>query len=69
MSSRRASSADIHDIIAQVAPDVPALLGDDVPHSTGAILAALADRCSKDDVRRTLMRHAVPTSPEAICGC
>jgi hypothetical protein len=42
-----------------VAPDVLALLDDDVPRAEGAIVTALADRHPKDEVRRTLMRLAV----------
>jgi hypothetical protein len=42
-----------------VTPDILALLGDGVPRSRGTIVAALADRHPKDDVRRTLMRLAV----------
>jgi hypothetical protein len=44
MPSRLSSSADLHAVIAQVAPDV---------------LTLLADRHPKQDVRRTLMRLAV----------
>jgi hypothetical protein len=54
-----ASSADLHATIERVTPDVLALLGDGVPRTRRAILAALADRHPKDDVRRTLMRLAV----------
>jgi hypothetical protein len=57
--AKPASSADLHAVIAQVTPDVLALLGDGVPRTRGTILAALADRHPKDDVRRTLMRLAV----------
>ena len=53
------SSADFNAVIAQVTPDVLALLGDGVPRTRGMILAALADRHAKDDVRRTVMRLAV----------
>ena len=53
------SSADFNAVIARVTPDILALLGDGVPRSRGTILAALADRHAKDDVRRTLMRLAV----------
>jgi hypothetical protein len=42
-----------------VTPDMLALLGDGMPRSRAAIVAALADRHPKDDVRRTLMRLAV----------
>jgi hypothetical protein len=40
-------------------PEVLALLGDGVPRTRSTILAALADRHAKADVRRTLMRLAV----------
>ena len=46
-------------MIARVAPAVLALLGDGVPRSRRAIVATLADRHPKDEVRRTLMRLAV----------
>jgi hypothetical protein len=59
MSSRFTSSADLDAAIARVAPDVLALLADGVPRAKRTILAALADRHPKDDVRRTLMRLAV----------
>jgi hypothetical protein len=50
------SSADFNAVIARVTPDLLALLGDGVPRTRGTILTALADRHSRDDVRRTLMR-------------
>jgi hypothetical protein len=53
------SSAEVNAAIERVVPDVLALLGDGVPRTRGTILAALADRHPKDDVRRTLMRLAV----------
>ena len=53
------SSADFDAVIARVTPDMLALLGDGMPRSRAAIVAALADRHPKDDVRRTLMRLAV----------
>jgi hypothetical protein len=56
MSSRLVSSDDLNAAIAQVAPDVLALLGDGVPRPEAAIVAALAGRHAKDDVRLTLMR-------------
>jgi hypothetical protein len=59
MPPRPASSADLHAVIARITPEVLALLGDGVPRTRGAILAALADQHPKDDVRRTLMRLAV----------
>jgi hypothetical protein len=58
-AAKPASSADLNAVIAHVAPDVLALLGDGVPCTKRAIVAALADRHPKDDVRRTLMRLAV----------
>ena len=57
--TKRWSSADFDAVIAQVTPDVVALLGDGVPRTMGTIITALADRHLKDDVRRTLMRLAV----------
>jgi hypothetical protein len=39
-----------------VAPDVLVLLADGVPRTEAAIVAALADRHPKDDVRLTVMR-------------
>ena len=54
-----ASSEDTDAMIARVAPAVLALLGDGVPRSRRAIVATLADRHPKDEVRRTLMRLAV----------
>ena len=57
---RRASASDdVNAAIARVTPDVLTLLGDGVPRTRGVILAALADRHPKDDVRRTVMRLAV----------
>jgi hypothetical protein len=43
-------------VIERVTPDVLSLLGDGVPRSEAAIVAALAGQHAKDDVRRTLMR-------------
>jgi hypothetical protein len=57
--TRPASSADLNAVIAHVTPDVLALLGDGVSRTRGVILAALADRHPRADVRRTLMRLAV----------
>jgi hypothetical protein len=60
LPSRRASSfEDVQAAIERVTPDVLALLRNGVPRTRGTILAALADRHPKDDVRRTLMRLAV----------
>jgi hypothetical protein len=55
-STKRWSSADLEAVIARVTPDVLALLGDGVPRTEATIIAALADRHSKQDVRRTVMR-------------
>jgi len=54
--AKPASSADLAAVIARVAPDVLALLGDGVPRTEAAIVAALADRHARDDVRLTVMR-------------
>jgi hypothetical protein len=56
---RLPSSADLNAMIERVTPDVLALLGDGVPRTEATIIAALADRHPKDDVRRTLMCLAV----------
>jgi hypothetical protein len=53
------SSANLEATIARVAPAVLALLGDSVPRSRRAIVAALADRHPEDEVVRALMRLAV----------
>ena len=59
MPPRYSSSADIDAMVARVAPAVLELLGDGVPRSRRAIVAVLADRHPKDEVKRTLMRLAV----------
>ena len=59
MPPHYSSSADTEAMVARVAPAVLALLGDGVPRSRRAIVAALADRHPKDEVARTLMRLAV----------
>ena len=53
------SSSDTDAMVARIAPAVLALLGDGVPRSRRAIVAALADRHPRDEVARTLMRLAV----------
>jgi hypothetical protein len=58
-ATKRWSSADFDVVIAQVTPDIVALLGDGAPRSRATIIAALAGRHPKDDVRRTVMRLAV----------
>jgi hypothetical protein len=55
-STKRWSSADLDAAIERVTPDVLALLGDGVPRTEAAIVAALADRHARDDVRLTVMR-------------
>jgi hypothetical protein len=57
--AKRWSSADLDAAIERVTPDVLTLLADGVARSEAAIIAALADRHAKDDVRRTVMRLAV----------
>ena len=54
--TKRWSSADLNTVIERVAPDVLTLL---MPRTEAAIVAALAGRHAKDDVRRTVMRLAV----------
>jgi hypothetical protein len=55
-AAKRWSSTDLNTVIARVTPDVLALLGDGVPRTEAAIVAALANRHPKDDVRLTVMR-------------
>jgi len=57
--SRLSSSADINAAIERVAPDVLALLADGVPRNTATIVAALADRHPKPDVKRAIARLSV----------
>jgi hypothetical protein len=54
-ATKRWSSADFNAVIARITPDVLTLLGDGVPRTRGAILAALAGRHPRDDIKRTLM--------------
>jgi hypothetical protein len=56
MPPRCRPSTDLDAAIERVTPDVLALLGDGVARSEAAIVAALADRHSKQDVMLTLMR-------------
>ena len=62
------SSADLNAVIEQVAPDVLALLADGVPRAEAAIVAVLAGRHLKQDVRRTVMRLAVTEQLVQIGG-
>jgi hypothetical protein len=61
--SRRTSplsgSAEIEAMVARTAPAILELLGDGISRPRNAIITALADRHSKEDVVRTLMRLAV----------
>jgi hypothetical protein len=65
---RYPSSADMDAMVARLAPAVLALLGDGVPRSRRAIVAALADRHPRDEVARTLMRLAVTGRVAAVGG-
>jgi hypothetical protein len=68
MPRRYPSSSDMDAMLARIAPAVLALLGDGVPRSRRAIVAALADRHPKDEVARTLMRLAVTDRLAEIGG-
>ena len=59
MSPRYTSSADIHAMVARIAPSILELLGDGLLRSRKTIVAALAESHTKDEVERTLMRLAV----------
>ena len=59
MLTRYTSSADTHAMVERVAPAILGLLGDGIPRSRRAFVAALADRYSKEEVELTLMRLAV----------
>ena len=59
MPQRYPSSADMDAMVARVAPAILALLGDGVPRSRRAIVAALTDRHPKGEVVGALMRLAV----------
>jgi hypothetical protein len=52
-------SAEIEAMVARTAPAVLELLGDGTPRPRSGIITALADRHSKEDVIRTLMRLTV----------
>jgi hypothetical protein len=68
MPRRYPSASDMDAMVARIAPAVLALLGDGVPRSRRAIVAALADRHPKDEVARTLMRLAVTDRLAEIGG-
>jgi hypothetical protein len=59
MPPRLTSSNDVNAAIERVAPDVLALLGDGVPRNRATIVAALAERHPKQDVKRALARLSV----------
>jgi hypothetical protein len=56
MPPRLTSSADLNATIERITPDVLALLADGAPRSEATIVAVLAGRHPKDDVRLTVMR-------------
>jgi hypothetical protein len=58
-TSSLSGSAAIEAMVARTAPAVLELLGDGISRPKSVIVTALADRHSKDDVVRTLMRLAV----------
>jgi hypothetical protein len=53
------SHRDLEEVLARTMPDVLALLADGSTRSRREILAALADRHERDDVKHALMRLAV----------
>ena len=53
---RLTSSDDVNAMIERVAPDVLTLLADGVPRTEPEIIAALAGRLPKGDIRLTVMR-------------
>ena len=59
MPNRYTSSDDTHAMVARIAPSILELLRDGIPRGRRALFAALADRYSKGEVVRILMRLAV----------
>jgi hypothetical protein len=59
MPPRLWSSADLAAAIERVTPDVLALLGKGMPRTEAAIVAALAERHAKDEIKLTVMRFDV----------
>jgi hypothetical protein len=57
--SSLSGSAEIEAMVARTAPSVLELLQDGAPRTRSVIISALADRHSKEDVVRTLMRLTV----------
>ena len=68
MPTRYTSSADTHAMVARVAPIIIGLLGDGIPRSRRAFVAALADRNPKEEVELTLMRLTVTGQILAAAG-
>jgi hypothetical protein len=64
----RAGSAEINAMVARVAPAILELLGDGVPRSKPAIVAALAGRHDRRDVMHALIRLAVTGQVEETGG-
>ena len=62
------SSADTEAMVARITPAILALLGDGVPRSRRAIMAALAEQHPKEEVRRTLMRLMVTDRVAEVGG-
>jgi hypothetical protein len=63
-----AGSAEINAMIERVAPDILELLGDGVPRTKPAIVAALAGRHDRQDVVHALIRLAVTDRVEDTGG-
>ena len=68
MLTRYTSSADTHAMVARIAPSILELLGDGIPRSRRAFVAALADRYPKEEVELTLMRLAVTGQLVSVDG-
>ena len=64
----RAGSAELNATVARITPAVLALLGDGVPRTKPAIVAALAGRHDRQDVALTLMRLTVTGQVEGTGG-
>ena len=63
-----AGSAEVNATVERVAPAILGLLGDGVPRTRPAIVAALAGRHDKQDVVHTLIRLAVTDRVEDTGG-
>ena len=68
MPTSYTSSADTHAMVAHIAPIILGLLGDGIPRSRRAFVAALADRYPKEEVELTLMRLAVTGQLVSVDG-